>query len=174
MKLKINLLLLFFIVLLARCSTPDSTTIIYLVRHAEKQLPPNDSLAMGASKWEDPDLTEAGFDRALRLADLLEDKSIKVIYSTPYQRNLHTVAPLSQRLAIDPKLYVWKNWQPVIQQIDKLNGTALVCGHGDILLPMIEALGAERPQAVLEDQEYDKLFKITKQKSSVKVETIVF
>ena len=56
---------------------------LYLVRHAEKQ----------ADGSRDPNLTEAGEQRAKFLAAWLKNKQIGDIYSSGYQRTIGTARP---------------------------------------------------------------------------------
>jgi len=70
-------------------SAADSTTTIFLVRHAEK-----DTVVVGA----DPPLSAKGILRAQELARVLGDVPLSAIYVTPYQRNRQTAQPLATHL----------------------------------------------------------------------------
>ncbi len=140
--------------LLACGDASHKATTVYLVRHAEKDL--NDPS-------EDPPLTPEGKARAVSLAVLLKDVPFDGIFSTRYDRNLGTVMHLATLKNIDIAPYEWYEWQPMIEHIRSAPGgqTFLICGHGDNLLPMIQALGARPPLDSLGHQEYDKLFVVS-------------
>lgn len=136
-----------------QATASSDTTVVYLVRHAEKDL---------ADTTDNPALTPAGQARAQQLAKTLQDVPVDLIYSTRYQRNLHTVQPLADRHHLEVSLYEWHDYDNMLQAIqEKHTGkTVVVCGHGDNLLPIIRRLGAEPPVDSLAGQEYDKLFKV--------------
>src|SRR5919112_5271678 len=83
-----------FILLLSICSvscdrTPAGSTVVLVVRHAEK-----------ASDAADSPLTEAGHQRAQALVRAAEDAGVSAIYSTQFKRNLDTARPVSERLGV--------------------------------------------------------------------------
>lgn len=148
-----------------------SSTNFYLVRHAEKE----DSNTM-QDQNEDPPLNQEGMQRVKKLKDLLIKENISAIYSTSYRRNLNTVKPMAQQRSLKIKNYEWYEWRPMIDEILKdFNGeTIVICGHGDNLLPMIDYLGGTRPQEKLGSNEYDKIFKVEKDKIEAIVNTIIY
>jgi 2,3-bisphosphoglycerate-dependent phosphoglycerate mutase len=136
------------------CQSSVELKVVYLVRHAEKDL---------RDSTDNPPLTPAGVARAQALATLLADSNIQQIFSTRYIRNRLTVQPLAQQLDLPIETYRWHEWQPLIGQIETAapGSRFLICGHGDNLLPLIEALGAIPPLAELAEHEYDKLFRVS-------------
>jgi 2,3-bisphosphoglycerate-dependent phosphoglycerate mutase len=67
-------------------------TNIYFVRHAE----PN-------HKWNDDrtkPLSENGLKDRLKIIELLENKNISMMFSSPYKRSLETIEPLAQNLKL--------------------------------------------------------------------------
>ena len=67
------------------------STIVYLVRHAES-LPSAD---VPEPEWP---LSERGREQAQRLAVAMRALEIDALYSSPYPRALHTLAPLADAL----------------------------------------------------------------------------
>lgn len=134
------------------CQEKKPTTL-YLVRHAEKDL---------SDTTENPPLTKEGLERAQQLKEMLEDEEIDRIYSTKYDRNIHTAKPLADVKGLGIKLYEWHNWQPMINEIQRSAGgeTVVISGHGDNLLPMVEYVGGQPPLDSLGKYEYDKIFKV--------------
>lgn len=128
----------------------DVFKTIYFVRHAEKDL---------TDTTNNPPLTPEGKMRAEKLKNILKDQPVDAIYSTKYQRNINTVRPLADLKEIDIQMYAWTKWQPMIDKIKKNDEKFIViCGHGDNILPMINALGVNPPKEKLMKHEYDKLF----------------
>lgn len=74
-------------VLLTACST----TTVYIVRHAEK-----------VNETDTTDLSPAGHQRALALADTLARQGIDSIFTTPTRRTRQTAAPLAKGLTSRP------------------------------------------------------------------------
>jgi len=64
--------------------------MLFLVRHAHSAYGPNEMRA----------LSESGQRAAQRIADLLQDRAIARIVSSPYTRAVQTVQPLADRLGL--------------------------------------------------------------------------
>jgi phosphohistidine phosphatase SixA len=106
---------------LAESSHSQDLTTVILVRHAEKV---DDS--------RDPELSQAGLDRAEKLADMLEQQSINSIYSTDYIRTRGTCGPIASRLGIEIKLYDSRSIDDFNAMVgSNEGGTILVCGHSN-------------------------------------------
>lgn len=151
-----------FVLLLAllSCGKPQPaqpSTIVLLVRHAEK-----------ASDAEDSPLTEAGAERARALVRVAEGAGVSAIYSTQFKRNRDTAQPLSDRL----KLAVTELPIPDLQNpgdygktlaralLEKHAGqTVLVVGHSNTIPLVLEALTGQ-PSPV-KGVEYSDLFVVT-------------
>jgi broad specificity phosphatase PhoE len=123
-----------------------TTTTIYIVRHAEK-----DSIPVN-----DPVLTAAGQQRAVALADLLQDKNIAYIYSTNTTRTQSTAEPLSKRVGVPITTY---NDVPglisSLQFADRRN--ILIVGHSNTILDIFTRLGCTPSRNTIEDSDFDNL-----------------
>lgn len=130
----------------------EKPTRIYVVRHAEKMTTD--------PKNNDPSLTENGIKRAIALAEKLKNRPINTIYSTNYKRTKNTALPTAENQKKKLNEYDAKNTATTAAIILKENKGkyALVVGHSNTVLEMIEALGAKRPISTIADQEYDYLF----------------
>ena len=64
--------------------------MLFLVRHAHSHYGPDEMRA----------LSEPGHRAAQRIADLLEDRAIATIVSSPYTRAVQTVRPLAERIGV--------------------------------------------------------------------------
>lgn len=69
---------------------------LLLIRHA---LPVRREVADGPA---DPELSEEGFQQAIRLAEYLATDEIDSIYVSPLNRAVQTATPLAQRLGLHP------------------------------------------------------------------------
>jgi broad specificity phosphatase PhoE len=146
--------ILLFLSIFTPCLAQNKATVVYLVRHAEKNLTnPED---------KDPPLSQAGSTRAMHLAEKLKREKIDVIYSTSYQRTQSTVEPLALQKKIPVKTYQATDYVAIKELIQKDSGkTILICGHSNNLIPIIEALGAQPPAASISEDEYNHFFKVT-------------
>ncbi len=132
----------------------QAPTTIILVRHAEKAGEPTD---------RDPELSEAGRERAVALARVLGDANISAIYSTPFIRTEKTAAPLAEKLGLD--VTITPLTRTLVQDLaatlksQHAGETVLVVGHSNTMPQTITALGV--PLENLEEHEYDWLFVVT-------------
>ncbi len=132
----------------------QAPTTILLVRHAEKAGEPTD---------RDPELSEAGRQRAAELARVLGDANITAIYSTPFIRTEKTAVPLAEKLGLE--ITITPITRTFIQDLAKTllsqhaGETVLVVGHSNSVPQTITALGV--PLENLEEYEYDWLFVVT-------------
>ncbi len=121
-------------------------TTIILVRHAEKAGEPTD---------RDPELNEAGRQRAAELARVLGDANITAIYSTPFIRTEKTAAPLAEKLGLD--VTITPLTRTLVQDLaatlksQHAGETVLVVGHSNTVPQTITALGV--PLENLEEHE---------------------
>jgi 2,3-bisphosphoglycerate-dependent phosphoglycerate mutase len=156
LKTGIRLLPILFISGLLACNPgrPTEPTVVYLVRHAEKDL--TDLSA------QDPPLTEEGYRRAGHLAERLQNEKVEVILSTRYQRNRNTVQPLAEAKRLRIEEYDWHDHEGVRKLLTGKHAgkTVVFCGHGDNMLPLIALLVAEPPLDSIPAYEYDNLFTV--------------
>ena len=149
---------------IAQNGVPAPETIIYLVRHAEKE------------KGDDPLLTEAGKQRAGDLMRTLKDKQLQRIYVTQYRRTQMTADSLHIQMGIDTVHYLADSTGNSLLEKIKVNNdfgkSILVIGHTNTLPFIIEKLGvAKQTIPVIEDNEFDYLFvvKLTKQGATLTI-----
>ncbi len=121
---------------------------VWLVRHAEKV---DDS--------RDPELSPAGRDRALLLADRLADEGIGTVHTTDYLRTRHTARPLAERLGLEPVLYDPRALEAFAAELKEAGGVHLVVGHSNTTPALVEALGGD-PVSPIDEAEYDRLYRV--------------
>jgi phosphohistidine phosphatase SixA len=148
--MKIVFLLFFFAVFGTGCSTT-----IYLVRHAEKQAAPNSTMSA------DPDLSEAGKQRARALASELSSKKFAAIYTTPYKRTQQTAEPLATASSLQLTTYAANKGDALVDSLSgEKNKIYLVVGHSNTVLLMLQKLGLQPSLKEIKDDDYDNLFEV--------------
>ncbi|MGI4763112.1 MAG: histidine phosphatase family protein [Janthinobacterium lividum] len=139
---------------LATAAARPPRTILYLVRHAEKDLTPG---------LADPPLTPAGEARAQLLAKQLVKRHPATLFTTDTRRTRATLAPLAQATGLTPEVYSAKEPAALASRLrqDYAGKTVVVVGHSNTLLPLLAALGVAPLPGEIRDEEYNYLFKVT-------------
>lgn len=132
----------------ARSETAEPT-VVFLVRHAEKE------------EGLDPALTEAGRARAEELARTLRDAGIERVHSTDYARTRATAAPLAERLGLEVELYDPRALPSFLEGVRDSGGRHLVVGHSNTTPQAVGLLGGEPGEPIVEATEYDRLYAVT-------------
>jgi broad specificity phosphatase PhoE len=144
--------------------------VIFLVRHAERAAsaagpaaPPPGAKAQphGMMMPDDPALSPAGEQRAVRLASMLGRSGITAIYTSEFKRTRQTAAPLAAMLKIKPVMAAAADPGPLVAQLKKAQGPVLVVGHANTVPDLIKALGVPGP-VTIGDDEYDNLFVVVR------------
>jgi broad specificity phosphatase PhoE len=121
--------------------------VIYVVRHFQK------------GEGADPSLTVEGAANAQRLAAMLKDKGIAVIFATPTRRAMETAAPLAKLLGIRVRPYDPSGFGQLAALAAAAGGPVLIVGHSNTVPSIVEYLGGARPSP-LSDQDYGTLFEV--------------
>ena len=128
--------------------TTEPTTVIYLVRHAEKKV----------NEGKNPSLTAEGRLRAQHLATVLADVKLSAIYSTPYKRTLETATPIAEMKQIKiTEGYISAELFAGILVKANRQENVLVVGHSNTTPELIKALGVNSEVTIGHDQ-YGDLF----------------
>ena len=125
----------------------QTSATVFLVRHAEKTAEEND-----------PSLTMQGQQRAEQLADLLADAEITRIYSSDYARTRDTAAPLAEQLGLEVEIYDAGDLQVIASKLKAKGERALVVGHSNTTPELVELLGGDGGEPIVEATEYDRLY----------------
>ena len=134
-------------------SRPAGSTIVVLVRHAEK----------GTAPANDPPLSAEGTARAQALAAVLADVPVTAIVVTPTQRTNATAAFVAQARNLTPEPVGFGTGIPghieaVASAIRRhAGGVVLVVGHSNTVPRIIDELGGPRMPDLCESQ-YAKLY----------------
>ena len=115
--------------------TKGSKTI-YMVRHAEKD----------TSGTKNPMLTEQGLERSYRLAQIFKGTRIDAVYSTLYNRTMHTVDSLAQMKGLSTDIYQPKDLKLISDKMmqDSINSVFIVSGHSNTTPALSGVLMGER------------------------------
>lgn len=122
---------------------------VFLVRHGD---------ALSRNGWMQDDelrpLTEKGHRQAAGIVELLGDRRIGQIISSPAVRCTQTVEPLAAerglKIVSDPALCEGSALRPARQLLDDLDH-AVVCSHGDLIPDLLNQLMSEGLDGLVED-----------------------
>jgi broad specificity phosphatase PhoE len=137
-------------------ATARSTTVV-LIRHAEK--------VMDGSP--DPGLTEEGRARAVLLARMFGDRSMKdhidAIYVSPALRNRLTAAPLATRLGLEPEIASEDDPRGFADRVlrEHRGHRILIVGHAETLPALVEALSGANDIGPIGAAEYGTMYIIS-------------
>jgi phosphohistidine phosphatase SixA len=132
-------------------SFADDQFVVFLVRHAEK-----------THDGSDPDLSEAGRQRAADLAHVLGDAGISHIHSTDYIRTRETAGPIAEKLGLEPQIYDPNELGKLARFLTQQPGRHLVVGHSNTTPELVALLGGEPGEEIDEAGEYDRLYVVTR------------
>lgn len=134
---------------------------VYLVRHVEKQ----------ADAGRDPELTEAGKQRAKNLASWLQNKNIEDIWSSDYNRTRDTAKPLVSLAGIELKTYDANKLDSLSEKLLENKKTAFVVGHSNTT-PELARLLCECEIEDMEETEFDRLIIISVSENGTTTKTL--
>jgi broad specificity phosphatase PhoE len=146
--------------LVATSTAAAQSTLVILVRHAEKEAQPANN----------PPLTADGTVRATALSEALANAGIGAIISTPFERTLATARPLGTKLGIRVDTVpigagVPAHAQAVAAAVHRHHGKAvLVVGHSNTIMAIAAALGAPSMPDLC-DGDYDQILTLELQPS---------
>jgi broad specificity phosphatase PhoE len=120
---------------------------IYLVRHTEK---------VGDGS-RNPALTDLGKQRAITIADLLREKPVTHVFSTPYTRTRQTATPTAIAHGLEIEEYDPSEAEKMVSKLKTLTGTILVTGHSNTIPGLVNLLTGET-FADLDESVYDHVF----------------
>lgn len=130
----------------------DVITKVILVRHAEK----------GEDGTKNPSLSEAGKNRAMRLAEILKDVKIDEAYSTPFKRTHETITPICEanQIIIQP----YDPFKPTVIEETIKNGsgkTIIIAGHSNTVPFLVNTLIKQEKFSEIDESDYGKLWILT-------------
>lgn len=133
----------------------DKQAVIYLVRHAEKELAGREMMA------NDPDLTEAGRARAARLSILLSAEPVIEVWSTNYTRTRDTASPLAVAHELDVQIYDPAVSDQMVAQLRNKKGVVVIIGHSNTIGKLAADISDLPPGPDLNETDYETLYWVT-------------
>ena len=132
-------------------------TMVIVVRHAEKST--DDS--------KDPNLSEQGNIRAVKLAAVLKDASLKAVYTTQYKRTQQTGQPSATLagLQLEVRPTTKENAETytsgLLKEIQKKHRdkTVLIVGHSNTVSDIVKHITGSAVEAIA-DNEFDRIYVI--------------
>jgi broad specificity phosphatase PhoE len=162
------LLALILVVGVLACSeTPQGSTVVVVVRHADKDTIPKD----------DPPLTADGIVRSQALASALEHAGVQVVITTQLVRSQQTGRPFEGKsgltmVTIPRGKNIAQHAALIAAEVRRhLGKTVLVIGHGETVGPIIVALGGPRIAEVCAG-EYSNLYTLVLDSGSSRARVI--
>jgi len=135
----------------AATATAQTPAVVFLVRHAEKDLVEPD----------DPELSPAGVERSALLAHLLSSAGIEHIWSTDTRRTRDTATPLAEALGQGVELYDPGAMAELAADLTARGGRHLIVGHSNTTPEAVEAFGGVPGTPIEEASEYDRLYVVS-------------
>ena len=136
------------VLLMTSQSQAQVLTTFVLIRHAEKS----------SEAGKDPALSEAGQQRAVRLAEMLKATKVDAVYSTPYQRTRLTVTPLAEQQGLQVQTYDALKREAIDEMLQRHHGgTVVVCGHSNTIPWTANYLTGNKDLSDFADNEYGNL-----------------
>ncbi len=131
-----------------RQNPAPQTTVIYLLRHAEK-----------VDESRDSELSDAGRRRAAALAAMLRDVHFDAAYSTDFKRTRGTIEPIARarELTLDVRTDPRRLADHILHE--QRGKTVLICGHSNTVPDNLRDLGVPIAEPMLEG--FDDLFIVT-------------
>jgi 2,3-bisphosphoglycerate-dependent phosphoglycerate mutase len=142
-------ILLFVLFAAGTITFAQNQTTFILVRHAEKS----------DDGTKNPPLNEAGVERAINIANMLEKQNIAALYSTPYKRTQETLQPLAENKGLEVQEYdpyAKGEWLATLAEKHG-NGTVVISGHSNTIPILANALLGDETFAQFDDSDYSNL-----------------
>lgn len=135
----------FFTLTNTRVAAQDREVTIILVRHAEK----------ADATSPDPELSDAGKERAQRLIKKIGKYRPGAFYSTDYKRTRDTVTPLANKRKKDVKIYDARKPKELIDEIMKGKiKRFVISGHSNTIPGLANLIAKKEMFKNLDDSEY--------------------
>lgn len=141
--------------------------LIILVRHAEKAV-------LESEQDPDPELSDAGRERAMRFRKVIGRYRPGAFYSTNYKRTRDTIIPLAEKRGKEIKIYDPRNPKALFDEImSSKTKRFVVVGHSNTIPGLANLIGKHDIFKNLNESEYSVIWLIRIDDGKVKKITIV-
>lgn len=155
----------FLFILLFSCNNIDlECSTYYLIRHAEKvRLDPDN---------KDPELNDAGQNRAIVWQEYFNDLDIDKVYSTNYNRTMQTVHPFASTNELEISQYSPSkiNYEDFLDST--IGNNVLIVGHSNTIPTFVNEIIKEIVYPDIEDSNNSNLYIVSKCGDEVSHEVI--
>lgn len=125
----------------------NKKAVVYLIRHAEKQ------------KGDNPELTEAGVERAQRLAEYLSAEPIVEVWSTDFKRTPATSKPIADTHGLEIELYEPNHTYRMADRARSKEGVVVIVGHSNTIPKIASAFRNEGEEdSDFSEADYESLY----------------
>lgn len=128
----------------------DNPTTYFLIRHAEK-----------VDNSKDPDLSEAGRERALAWRAIFSDIPFNAVYSSDFKRTRQTAAPTAEKNKTAIQIYDHKNVNIEKFKQETKGKTVLVVGHSNSIPNFVNLLIGEQKYTEIDETIFGNLYMVT-------------
>ena len=128
----------------------EQSTVVYLVRHAER----------AEDGTGDPVISLPGWDRSRLLAEMLRDARLTQIHTTDFRRTRMTGRPATELTGLTMDVYHPRDLASFAEWLRRTPGRHLVLGHSNTTPALVAALGGD-PGSPIGEMEYDRLYIVT-------------
>jgi len=126
----------------------------YLIRHAEKvRIDPDN---------KDPELNEAGKQRAIVWQEYFTDLEIDKVYSTNYKRTMQTALPVSNSKGLEISLYSPSNIDYEGFLDSTIGDNVLIVGHSNTIPTFVNEIINDNVYPDIEDSNNSSLYIVSK------------
>ncbi|WP_300434443.1 phosphoglycerate mutase family protein [Christiangramia sp.] len=147
-------------------TSEDTVTTYYLIRHAEKD--------RSDSSNRDPELTDAGLERANNWVQVLKDIDFDAIYSTDYRRTKQTAKPLAALKNLEVLIYDPNTlYSPEFKKAT-LGKKVLVVGHSNTTPQFANAILGDNRYEDIDDSENGALFIVQVLEDGSKISQVIY
>lgn len=131
----------------------ETSTQYYFIRHAEKDVSnPQD---------RNPQLSEAGMERAAKWAKVFEEVEFDLIFSSNYHRTLNTAKAVADTQQKSVEIYDPRKLNDPEFQEKTRGKTVLIVGHSNTNPAFVNMLLGEKKYEDLDESNYGSLFIVT-------------
>ncbi|WP_299224260.1 histidine phosphatase family protein [uncultured Psychroserpens sp.] len=133
--------------------TTSEITTYYLIRHAEKD--------RSDKTDRDPNLTQAGHERANNWSEVFKHVTFDAVYSTNYNRTKQTATPTAKAQGIELQFYDPRHLYSEEFAEDTQGKTVLIVGHSNTTPIFVNTILGEQKYQYMDDNDNGSLFIVT-------------